>query len=493
MANSGYILAIDQGTTSSRAVLYDSGLHRIASAQAEFAQQFPANGWVEHDPEVIWQGVVSVCRQAIATSGIPATEIAAIGITNQRETTVVWDAETGKPVYDAIVWQDRRTAERCADLKLKGHERVFRDATGLRLDPYFSGTKLAWILDNVPGVRARAERGDLRFGTIDSFLIYRLTGGKQHLTDASNASRTLLFNIHQQCWDEALLEILDIPAVLLPDVLDCTADYGSTDPSILGASIPIAGVAGDQQAALFGQACFAPGMVKSTYGTGCFVISHTGDVALRSENQLLTTVASRLDGKVSYGLEGSIFVAGSAIQWLRDGIEIIDGAEQTEALARAAGIVEDVVMVPAFTGLGAPYWDPEARGAIFGLTRDVNRATLVAATLQSVAYQTADLIACMHEDGVRPQQLRVDGGMVENSWFNQFLADMIDVVVARPRDTASTVLGAASLAGLQVGFYDSTAELARLWQLDCEFSPRMKKAQRTRLYDGWRSAVQRVR
>ncbi len=493
MAKPQYLLAIDQGTTSSRAVIYDAGLHVVASAQQEFPQQFPASGWVEHDPEAIWQSVVSVCRKALASAGQSAADIAAIGITNQRETTVVWDRESGQPVYDAIVWQDRRTAERCAQLKERGFEQQVREKTGLRLDPYFSGTKLAWILDNVPGVRDRAENGELLFGTIDSFLIYRLSGGARHVTDATNASRTLLYNIHDHCWDEALMRMLDIPAEMLPEVCDCTADFAKTDPEILGQSIPICGVAGDQQAALFGQACFEPGMVKSTYGTGCFVISHTGEVALTSANQLLTTVACQLDGVTSYGLEGSIFVAGSAVQWLRDGLQIIEKAADTKAIAERRGVVDDVVVVPAFTGLGAPYWDPDARGAIFGLTRDTDRDTVVTATLQSVAYQTKDLVNCMTEDGVSLAGLRVDGGMVQNDWFVQFMADVTDVAIQRPRNTESTVLGAAGLAGLQCGMFGSTDELSRIWQLEQEFKPKMAKKRRELLYSGWQDAVARVR
>ncbi len=493
MKTTRYILAIDQGTTSSRAVIFDSGLHKVASAQQEFPQHFPASGWVEHDPEAIWASVLSVCRRAILSAGIEPAAIASIGITNQRETTVVWEQSTGKPVYDAIVWQDRRTAERCEALQQKGYGEVVSEKTGLRLDPYFSGTKLAWILDNVPGARDKAERGDLLFGTIDTFLIFRLTGGKVHATDATNASRTLLFNIHENCWDDTLAEILDVPLGLLPEVKDCTADFGVCDASLFGAAIPIGGVAGDQQAALFGQACFSPGMVKSTYGTGCFVIAHTGEQALTSENQLLTTIASRLNGTTSYGLEGSIFVAGSAIQWLRDGLRIIDDAAETTAICQRRGIVDEVFVVPAFTGLGAPYWDPDARGAVFGLTRDTDRDTLITATIQSVAYQTTDLIRCMAEDGIRPTTLRVDGGMVANDWFVQFLADMIDVNVQRPRMTESTVLGAAALAGLQAGVFDSTDELARIWQLEADVMPKLPAKRRDALYAGWVDCVARIR
>ncbi|MEO0995981.1 MAG: glycerol kinase GlpK [Pseudomonadota bacterium] len=488
-----YILAIDQGTTSSRAVVFDGGLHEVASAQQEFPQQFPASGWVEHDPEAIWGSVEATVKRVIERAGIAPAAIAAVGITNQRETTVVWDADSGKAVYDAIVWQDRRTAERCRELSGRGLDETVASRTGLRLDPYFSATKLAWILDNVPGARDRAEAGSLRFGTIDSFLIWRLTGGRVHRSDVTNASRTMLYDIHRQAWDEELLAALDIPASLLPEVDDCTGDFGITDKSVLGFAAPIAGVAGDQQAALFGQACFEPGMIKSTYGTGCFVIAHTGDTPLNSSSQLLTTIASRIDGEVAYGLEGSIFVAGSAVQWLRDGIGIIGSAAETEQMARDVGVVDDVHVVPAFTGLGAPYWDPDARGAMFGLTRDTGPARIATATLQSIAYQTCDLMRSMADDGIRPTMLRVDGGMVANDWFVQFLADMVDVTIQRPRNTESTVLGAAALAGLSRGVFASRDELARLWQQEREFRPRMAAATRKRLYAGWRDAVARIR
>ncbi len=488
-----YILSIDQGTTSSRALVFDARLQRIGAAQMEFPQHFPASGWVEHNPDDIWNSVLSVCKEAIADASVSPADIAGIGITNQRETTLVWDRHTGEVVYNAIVWQDRRTAERCARLSEQGLDATVKAKTGLRLDPYFSGTKLAWILDEVPGVRERAVQGELLFGTIDSYLMFKLSGGRIHKTDATNASRTLLFNIHDQCWDEELLQALSIPAQMLPEVCDCAADFGSTDSELLGASIPIAGVAGDQQAALFGQACFEPGMVKSTYGTGCFVIANTGANALVSDNQLLTTVASRLDGVVQYGLEGSIFVAGSAVQWLRDGLGIIENAAETSEICARRGLVEDLIVVPAFTGLGAPYWDPNARGAIFGLTRDSDRDTIVTATLQAVAYQTADLIRCMAEDGIEPSRLRVDGGMVANDWFVQFLADMINVQVQRPLFAESTVLGAAALAGLQVGMFSSLDELERVWQLDASFDVQFAPAKREGLYTQWRDAVSRIR
>ena len=493
MSTNQTILAIDQGTTSSRAVVFDASLRPLASAQQEFAQIYPRSGWVEHDAEVIWEGVVSVCRDALSKAAVDPGAVAAVGITNQRETTVVWDAETGKPVHNAIVWQDRRTAARCAELEAAGHGAMVAARTGLRLDPYFSGTKVAWILENVAGARSRAAAGKLRFGTIDTFLIDRLTGHRSFVTDATNASRTLLYDIHAERWDSDIADLLGVPTSLLPEVLDCDASFGHVDPGLFGVSAPIHGVAGDQQAALFGQACFEPGMIKSTYGTGCFVIANTGSTALASQHQLLTTIASRINGTTTYGLEGSIFVAGSAIQWLRDGIGIIENAAESEAMAVATGVVEDVVVVPAFTGLGAPYWDPNARGAIFGLTRDTSRATLTTATLQSIAYQTADLMRAMAEDGIAPTTLRVDGGMVANDWYCQFLADMIRIPVQRPENTESTVLGAAALAGLGSGLYSSPAALAEHWSLDRAFDVAMPAAASDAHYRRWQDAVQRVR
>ena len=488
-----YLLAIDQGTSSSRAVVYGEQLDVIASAQQEFAQIYPRSGWVEHDPEAIWSSVVDVCRQALGDAGLDAAAVAATGITNQRETTVVWERETGRPVHNAIVWQDRRTADRCRSLRDAGHEATVSARTGLRLDPYFSATKLGWILDNVAGARERAERGELAFGTIDSFLIWRLTGGRVHATDATNASRTMLFDIHRQQWDPELLELLGIPAGLLPEVKDCAADYGATDAAVLGAAIPISGVAGDQQAALIGQAGFDAGLTKSTYGTGLFAITNTGGEVVHSGNQLLSTVAYRLDGEVTFGLEGSVFVAGSAVQWLRDELRLVDSAAATEAIAKQTGIVDDVVVVPAFAGLGAPYWDPDARGAIVGLSRGSNREQLVTATLQAVALQTCDLIDAMAEDGVRPSTIRVDGGMAANDWFLQFLADVADVEVERPVNVESTVLGAASLAGLGSGLVDSVGTIRERWQLDRRFGPDMRAERRDALRAGWRAAVGRVR
>ncbi|MEO4047398.1 glycerol kinase GlpK [Pseudomonas sp. CAU 1711] len=491
---SHYLLAIDQGTTSSRAIVFSAQGLPLVSAQREFKQYFPKDGWVEHDAEEIWLSTLEVCRQALAGKGLKAEEVRAIGITNQRETTIVWDAATGAPIHPAIVWQDRRTADYCAGLKAAGHEAAVTEKTGLLIDPYFSATKLRWVLDNVPGARARAERGELRFGTVDCFLLWRLTGGKAHRTDASNASRTLLFNIHSQQWDEELLELFGIPRSLLPEVLDCAADFGSTEPALLGASIPVLGMAGDQQAALIGQACFQPGMVKSTYGTGCFMIQNTGDVPVVSQNRLLTTVGYRLNGKVTYAVEGSIFVAGAAVQWLRDGIKLIDHARDSEALAEQTGDACGVYLVPAFTGLGAPYWDPKARGAIFGLTRDTGIKEIVTAGLQSVCYQTRDLLEAMHRDGAaEPSALRVDGGMVVNNWVMQFLADILGVPVERPEVTETTALGVAYLAGLQAGLYRDLDEIAGHWHRQRSFAPRMAEGHRSKLYAGWLDAVQRVR
>ncbi|GLZ84711.1 glycerol kinase 1 [Metapseudomonas resinovorans] len=489
-----YLLAIDQGTTSSRAIVFSAQGLPVARAQQEFKQYFPKDGWVEHDGEEIWLTTLKVCREAIEQSGLNPAEIAAIGITNQRETTLVWDAVTGTPIHPAIVWQDRRTADYCATLKAAGHETDVANRTGLLIDPYFSATKLRWVLENVPGARERAERGELRFGTVDCFLLWRLTGGKVHRTDATNASRTLLFNIHSQQWDAELLRLFDIPTSLLPEVLDCAAEFGDTDAALLGASIPVRGMAGDQQAALIGQACFQPGMVKSTYGTGCFMIQNTGDQPVVSRNRLLTTVGYRLNGKVSYAVEGSIFVAGAAVQWLRDGIKLISHARDTEALAEQTGDACGVYLVPAFTGLGAPYWDPRARGAIFGLTRDTGIKEIVTAGLQSVCYQTRDLLEAMAQDGAAaPSALRVDGGMVENNWVMQFLSDILGVPVERPEVTETTALGVAYLAGLQAGLYRDLDEVASHWHRQQRFAPRMADEHRKKLYDGWLDAVQRVR
>ena len=488
-----YLLAIDQGTSSSRTVIYDTQASVVASAQQEFPQEYPRPGWVEHDPEAIWDSVVAVTRKALADAGISAKDIAGIGITNQRETTLIWDRDSGKCIYNAIVWQDRRTADFCEGLRARGLETDVSDKTGLRLDPYFSASKVAWILDNVADARELAEQGRLAFGTVDCFLLWRLTGGRVHATDATNASRTLLYNIHSQEWDDDLLNLFNVPRSLLPEVRDCAADFGSTDPDFLGSPVPICGIAGDQHAALIGQAGFQDGMTKSTYGTGCFVIANTGATAIQSKNKLLTTMAYRLDGEVTYAIEGSIFVAGSAIQWLRDQLKIIDDASATEAIAEANGIVEHVHLVPAFAGLGAPYWDANARGAILGLSLDSGIEEIVTATLQSIAYQTLDLINAMSEDGLQLSTIRVDGGMVGNNWFLQFLADMLGLTVERPVNVESTAVGAAFIAGLQCGIFDSTDAIAELWASDRVFDSSMPGGKRDALYSGWQEAVSRVR
>lgn len=489
-----HLLAIDQGTTSSRAMVFDQHCQPVSVAQQEFTQHFPNDGWVEHDPEDIWQSVVSVVREALEKGRLTASDISAIGITNQRETTLVWDAVTGEAIHRAIVWQDRRTSAFCDQLQADGHEQLINERTGLLIDPYFSATKLNWLLDNVEGARQRAERGELRFGTVDCFLLWRLTGGKVHRTDASNASRTMLFNIHTQQWDTQLLELLNIPASLLPEVLDNTAEFGDTDPALFGAGIPITAMAGDQQAALIGQACFAPGSVKSTYGTGCFMVMNTGNTPVRSAHRLLTTVAYRLDGQTTYALEGSIFVAGAAIQWLRDGLKLIRHADETEALAEQVGDQSGVYLVPAFTGLGAPYWDPQARGAILGLTRDTGIAEIVTAGLQSVCFQTRDLLEAMQADSdIAIASLRVDGGMVVNKWMVQALANTLGVQVDRPQVTETTALGVACLAGLQQGLFSSLEDIARHWNCERSFNPVMPAERRGELYAGWLDAVRRVR
>ncbi|WP_296765347.1 glycerol kinase GlpK [Sediminimonas sp.] len=491
-----YILAIDQGTTSSRAILFDTAMRIAAVAQEEFPQHYPESGWVEHDPGDIWVTTAGTCRQVIERAGIDAADIAAIGITNQRETTLVWDRTTGKPVHNAIVWQDRRTAALCETLREAGHEAAVIDRTGLLLDPYFSGTKLKWILDNVDGARARAEAGDLLFGTVDSYLIWRLTGGKVHATDATNAARTLLYDIRKGRWSRTMCEMLGVPMAMLPDVRDSADDYGHTRADLFGRAIPIMGVAGDQQAATVGQACFTPGMVKSTYGTGCFALLNTGAEPVVSQNRLLTTIAYQLDGRPTYALEGSIFVAGAVVQWLRDGLGVIREAAQTQPLAESADPHQDVVLVPAFTGLGAPYWRPDCRGAIFGLTRNSGPAELARAALQSVGFQTRDLLDAMRADWAghaaeagEVATLRVDGGMSASDWTMQFLADVIDAPVDRPKVLETTALGAAWLAGMRAGLYPSQAEFAKTWALDRRFSPTMDAATRTALTDRWKRAV----
>ena len=488
-----YLLSLDQGTTSTRAIIFNLQGQAVGRAQRELKQYFPADGWVEHDAQEIAESSLAVCRDALKDGGITAQQIAAIGITNQRETTVVWDRKTGKPVHHAIVWQDRRTADTCLALKNLGHEAMVQKKTGLLLDPYFSATKLAWILDNVAGVRARAERGELAFGTIDTWLIWQLTDGEKHATDATNAARTLIFNIHSQEWDEELLALFNIPASLLPVVQDSASDFGLTATRHLGAPVQIGGVAGDQQAALIGQACFKAGMVKSTYGTGCFMVMNTGDQAITSTHRLLTTVGYRLNGKVTYALEGSIFVAGAAVQWLRDGIQLIKQAGDTEAIAEETMDSRGVYLVPAFTGLGAPYWDPHARGAIFGLTRDTGIGEIVIAGLEAVCFQTRDLIEAMKKDGVSNlHTLRVDGGMAVNNWLMQALADIVGVVVDRPTVTETTALGVAWLAGLHVGKFASLDAIADLWHCQREFVTKMEVEKREKMYVGWLDAVQRV-
>ena len=488
------ILAIDQGTTSSRAIVFDARLRPTAVGQQEFRQFYPKSGWVEHDPEEIWSSVIATCKSALRKAKAKPSSVKAIGITNQRETVVIWNRRTGKPIHKAIVWQDRRTAEDCAALKAKGHEPLFSGKTGLLLDPYFSGTKICWLLDNVKGAREKAERGELAFGTIDCFLIWRLTGGRVHATDATNASRTLLFNIHSGAWDDELLGILGIPKSLLPEVKDCAADYGTTSPDLFGAAIPIRGVAGDQQAATIGQACFEPGMMKATYGTGCFALLNTGAEAVASRNRLLTTIAYQLDGKRTYALEGAIFIAGAAVQWLRDGLKLVKTAGETGKLAAAAEPNQHVYLVPAFVGLGAPYWNAEARGAIFGLTRATTKNELAQATLQSVCYQTRDLLEAMRRDIGHAQKtvLRVDGGMSASDWTMQYLADMLDAPVDRPPILETTALGAAYLAGLQVGLFPEPARFARSWKKQKRFTPKMKQAEREARYAGWQDAVRKL-
>ncbi|MEI8144224.1 MAG: glycerol kinase GlpK [Alphaproteobacteria bacterium] len=490
------IVAIDQGTTSSRAIVFDKDMAILGQAQQEFAQHFPASGWVEHDPEDIWSTVVETVRMAIAQADLEAADIAAIGITNQRETTLVWDRATGKPIHRAIVWQDRRTADACVALKREGVEALVAAKTGLLLDPYFSATKIAWILDHVEGARARAERGELAFGTVDSFLLWRLTGGRVHATDATNASRTLLFDIHRGTWDPDLLKVFRVPSAILPEVRDSAADYGSTEPSLFGAAIPITGIAGDQQAATIGQACFEPGMMKSTYGTGCFALLNTGDVAVASRSRLLTTIAYQLNGKRTYALEGSIFVAGAAVQWLRDGLKIIGHSSESGPLAENADPEQEVILVPAFVGLGAPYWDSEARGALYGLTRATGPAELARAALESVCLQSADLLTAMKADWPESAEaetvLRVDGGMTASDWTMQRLADLLDAPVDRPVVQETTALGAAYLAGFFRGLYPEPKVFAKSWKLDRRFQPAMSPKTRERKLALWADAVRRT-
>ncbi|MBO9433873.1 glycerol kinase GlpK [Ruegeria sp. R13_0] len=485
-----YILAIDQGTTSSRAILFDAQMQRVGTAQQEFPQHFPQEGWVEHDVEDIWNSVLSVCQEVMETTGTTHAQIAGIGITNQRETTVVWDKTTGKAIHNAIVWQDRRTADICARYKQAGCEDDVTLQTGLLLDPYFSGTKVKWLLDTVPGAREKAEAGELLFGTIDSFLIWRLTEGRNHVTDATNAARTLLFDIHKGAWSAEICDLLDVPMAMLPEVLDCAADFGTT--TLLGGNIPILGVAGDQQAATIGQACFQPGMMKSTYGTGCFALLNTGTQPVASKNRLLTTIGFQLDGQRTYALEGSIFIAGAAVQWLRDALQIIESAPQSGDLAKQADPNQHVVLVPAFTGLGAPYWKPDCRGAMFGLTRNSGRAEVTRATLESIAFQTRDLWHAMQGDwGAEAEViLRVDGGMSASDWAMQGLSNILGAPVDRPVMQETTALGAAWLAGMKAGIYPDQDGFAETWQLDQRFEPDMPQEDRDAAYTRWQRAVQ---
>jgi glycerol kinase len=489
-----HVLAIDQGTTSTRAILFGADLSPGASAQQEFTQHYPASGWVEHDAEEIWQSVLATCRAAMDKGGVTAADIAAIGITNQRETVVVWDKATGTPVHNAIVWQDRRTAAFCAALKAEGHEAMVQEKTGLLLDPYFSGSKLAWLLDNVDGLRARAEAGEVAFGTVDSWLIWKMTGGAAHVTDATNAARTLLYNIREGRWDAEICDLLRIPMAMLPEVRDCAAEFGTTDPALFGGAIPILGVAGDQQAATLGQACFAPGMLKSTYGTGCFALLNTGETLVRSQNRMLGTIAYQFDGRPTYALEGSIFIAGAVVQWLRDGLKIIRDAAESGPLAEAADPAQQLYLVPAFTGLGAPYWDPDCRGAIHGLVRNSGPAEFARAALESVGYQTRDLVEAMTADwqGAGGGNVRVDGGMSASDWTMQFLADILGAPVDRPEVLETTALGAAWVAGMRAGVYPDAEGFARTWALDRTFEPRMDEAARAARYAGWKDAVART-
>lgn len=488
-----YVLAIDQGTTSTRAILFDAEMRATAQAQEEFTQHFPQSGWVEHDPADLWATTLATCRAAIAQAGIGPQDIAAIGITNQRETVIVWDKATGEPLHNAIVWQDRRTADLCRDLREAGHEPMITHRTGLLLDPYFSASKLKWILDHTPGARGRAAKGELLFGTVDSFLIWKLTGGAVHATDATNAARTMLYDIRKGRWSQTICDLLGIPMQMLPVVKDCADDFGETLPAHFGAAIPIHGVAGDQQAATVGQACFQPGMLKSTYGTGCFALLNTGDTPVTSTHRLLTTIAYQLDGKPTYALEGSIFVAGAAVQWLRDGLGLIKAAAETQVLANQADPQQNVILVPAFVGLGAPYWNPDCRGAMFGLTRGTGPAEMAKAALESVGYQTRDLLDAMSADwqaeGVQPV-LRVDGGMAASDWAMQFLSDIIAAPVDRPNIHETTALGVAWLAGMRAGIYPDQQGFAQTWARETQFTPQMDDALRQSKYAAWKKAVQ---
>ena len=491
---STYVLSIDQGTTSSRGVIFDKNYEIVSIGQKEFTQFFPDSGWVEHDPEEIWMSTLESCHSALKESKIDPSQIRAIGITNQRETTVVWDKDTGKPIYNAIVWQDRRTSDQCQNLKDLGHESLVTKKTGLLLDPYFCATKIAWILDNVSGARHKANEGQLLFGTIDCFLMWRLSNQQIHSTDATNACRTMLYNIHDGCWDEDLLKLFNIPSSMLPKVCDNAADFGKVDESIFGSEIPITASIGDQPSALVGQACFQPGMVKSTYGTGCFVLINTGYEPVKSNNKLLTTLAFQVNGKTCYALEGSIFVAGAAVQWLRDGLKFIESAQESESLAMQADESQDVYLVPAFVGLGAPYWDPDCRGALFGMTRNTGPAEITKATLESVCYQTSDLLSAIEKDlgEGKLSAIRVDGGMAASNWTMQMLSDLVELPVDRPKNLETTALGAAYLAGMQIGFYPSMSDFSDSWQSDSQFNSKMTSDSRERKLAGWKDAVKRT-
>lgn len=494
-----YILAIDQGTTSSRAIIYKAStdptarLQPIASASEEFRQHYPENGWVEHDPDDLWDTVVRSCQQALKDADIDASQLDGIGITNQRETTLVWERDTGKPIYPAIVWQDRRTAATCKQLRDDGHESFVRERTGLLLDPYFAATKIDWILDHVEGARDKARDGALCFGTVDSYLLWRFTGGEVHATDASNASRTLLMNLADCCWDDELLSLFDIPSSMMPEIRDNAADFGHSESDILGHAVPILAMVGDQQGALLGQACVKPGMLKSTYGTGCFALLHTGDTPLQSEHRLLSTIAYRLEGTAQYALEGSIFMAGAIIQWLRDSLGILESAAQSETLAKDVPYTQSEILVPAFTGLGAPYWEPDARAALFGMTRDTGPEQIAAAALKSVALQSRDLLHAMVEDGQHIKTLRVDGGMTENNWFLQALTDLTGFPVERAEISEATALGAAFLAALQANIFSSINDIQSLHRIDGEFEPKLSDAERANIHDRWLAVVDKVR
>ena len=489
-----YLMSIDQGTTSTRAIIFNQDGIVVSTSQQTFSQYFPENGWIEHNPEDIWRDTIKVCRDAMFVEQIKPSQIKAIGITNQRETTVIWDKKTGKIIHNALVWQDRRTTNICKKLKERGLESSVQQKTGLLIDPYFSATKVMWLLDNISGARKRAEKGEIAFGTIDSFLLWRLTNGKVHATDATNASRTMLFNINTQMWDKELLDEFDIPEAIMPEVKDSSDDFGYSDKELFGVEIPIAGIAGDQQAATIGQACFKPGMVKSTYGTGCFMVLNTGSEAVESKNRLLTTVAYRIKGKVTYALEGSIFVAGAGVAWLRDKISLVKNFSDTARIAQEVKSTNGVYFVPAFTGLGAPYWDPDARGAIIGITRDTGMEHIVRAMLEAVGYQTLDLMNAMYADcSYKCNSLRIDGGMVKNNWLVEFLADILNIPVEKPKEIETTALGVAYLAGLQVGVYETLNDISKTWQSKSTFKPTMSEDKRDELYEGWLSAVNRVR